>query len=125
MKAPAFFVDATEYLSNEKVMVMSLADEARMFRAINEAAMRGDKAELAKYPFISRFTMNDDEASHRPAIPSPVRRRVLAAGKCALCGSTQKIEVDHILPWSKGGTHEEVNLQCLCKPCNRKKSNKL
>lgn len=33
-----------------------------------------------------------------------------------------KMEVDHILPWSKGGSDELYNLQPLCKPCNRSKS---
>ncbi len=124
-KAPVFFFDATEYLSSERVALMTLAEEGAMIRAINEAAMRGDTKALAKYSFIGRFTMNDPEASHRPAIPAPVRRRVLAAGKCVLCGSSYRMEVDHIIPWSKGGTHDEANLQVLCMPCNRKKSNKL
>lgn len=34
-----------------------------------------------------------------------------------------KWEVDHIVPHSKGGTHEIDNLQIMCIPCNRKKSN--
>lgn len=124
-KAPAFQFYAADYLADEAVTCMTLAEEGAMIRAINKAAMDGDKTFLAKYPFLGRLTMNDPDASHRPAIPAPVRRRVLAAGICALCGSTEKLEVDHITPWSKGGTHAEANLQALCKPCNRKKSNKL
>lgn len=34
-----------------------------------------------------------------------------------------KMEVDHIRPWSQGGSDELFNLQPLCKPCNRNKSN--
>lgn len=34
-----------------------------------------------------------------------------------------KMEVDHILPWSRGGTDTLDNLQPLCKPCNRAKGN--
>jgi hypothetical protein len=33
-----------------------------------------------------------------------------------------KMEVDHIRPWSQGGSDELYNLQPLCKPCNRRKS---
>ena len=44
---------------------------------------------------------------------------------CAYCGSRGGIlEVDHIHPVSKGGSHEDVNLTTACLPCNRSKSNK-
>lgn len=49
--------------------------------------------------------------------------------KCVICGATAsegaKLEVDHIVPISKGGKTELTNLQTLCKSCNRGKSNKL
>ena len=48
-------------------------------------------------------------------------------GKCPICGLTFKIEemeADHIIPWSKGGHTDVDNCQCLCKKCNREKSNK-
>ena len=30
--------------------------------------------------------------------------------------------VDHILPKSQGGTDDESNLQCICKPCHNRKT---
>ena len=33
------------------------------------------------------------------------------------------IEIDHIIPRSKGGTNDPKNLQCLCVYCNRSKGN--
>lgn len=33
-----------------------------------------------------------------------------------------KMEGDHIIPWSQGGKTTDDNLQMLCKPCNRSKS---
>lgn len=59
--------------------------------------------------------------------------------QCALCNKLYKdgkiseeatffydteLEMDHIIPWSKGGKTELSNAQLLCKPCNIKKSNK-
>ena len=47
---------------------------------------------------------------------------------CARCRKRLKkseVEVDHIWPQSKGGPDHHFNLQSLCGPCNRKKSNKV
>ena len=55
--------------------------------------------------------------------------------RCASCGNWcgrpgwygvyipdhMKMEVDHIKPWSHGGTDDLWNLQPMCKPCNRAK----
>ena len=57
----------------------------------------------------------------RPYIPTRVRRRVLDRGPCVTCGITDDIQVDHIVPWSCGGSDDESNLQPMCGPCNRRK----
>lgn len=67
-----------------------------------------------------------------------VRRRGMGGYwyRCSFCGKWcgrpgreqayipdhMKMEVDHIRPWSQGGTDEVWNLQAACKPCNRNKS---
>ncbi|GBE55828.1 AP-4-A phosphorylase [archaeon BMS3Bbin16] len=48
-------------------------------------------------------------------------------GRCELCGVTKKerpLDVDHIIPRSKGGKNKLSNLQVLCSKCNRTKGNK-
>ncbi len=46
---------------------------------------------------------------------------------CVHCGKKFRkgsIEIDHIIPRSKGGSNRPENLQCLCVHCNRSKGNK-
>lgn len=45
--------------------------------------------------------------------------------KCAYCGFAGKLEKDHRIPVSLGGSDMAVNLQGLCKPCNGSKSAKI
>lgn len=45
-----------------------------------------------------------------------------AGGERACIQDYEKMEVDHIRPWSQGGSDSLYNLQPLCKPCNRTKS---
>ena len=43
---------------------------------------------------------------------------------CQICGRILKedeIQIDHIIPFSKGGPTEESNLRVLCVDCNRKR----
>jgi hypothetical protein len=44
-------------------------------------------------------------------------------GICKCCGSSSTLEYDHIIPYSCGGNSTASNIQLLCKPCNRSKSN--
>lgn len=43
-------------------------------------------------------------------------------GKCSYCGE-KAVEIDHIVPRSKGGTDSVNNLTASCRACNEKKSN--
>jgi len=46
-------------------------------------------------------------------------------GKCTQCGSNKKLELDHIIPHSKGGSNSYRNIQLLCQECNREKSDSI
>jgi 5-methylcytosine-specific restriction endonuclease McrA len=41
---------------------------------------------------------------------------------CRYCGSQKNLEIDHIVPLSKGGGDALKNLQFLCPSCNRRKN---
>lgn len=45
--------------------------------------------------------------------------------KCANCGCSGKLELDHIYPLSKGGAHCVSNIQPLCRSCNASKGAKI
>ena len=62
-------------------------------------------------------------------IPGSVRYKVLlrAKNRCENCGISKDekaLEVDHIIPRTKGGKDELSNFQALCYTCNSQKSNK-
>lgn len=63
----------------------------------------------------------------RAHIPRDIVDAVYARdkGKCAWCGSTTNLQIDHIIPHSKGGADTLENLQILCQRCNLEKSNKI
>lgn len=56
-------------------------------------------------------------------ISDAVRAEVMArdGGKCTACGDKENLEIDHVVPVSKGGESVKENLQVLCRPCNRRK----
>ena len=45
--------------------------------------------------------------------------------KCAICGSTENLTEDHIVPLSRGGSDYIENIQPLCSRCNASKNNKV
>lgn len=68
----------------------------------------------------------------RPGQLDPqVRKAVLLRDRytCRWCGSNPRtlicdgFEVDHIVPWSAGGTNATDNLRTLCAECNQERSN--
>jgi 5-methylcytosine-specific restriction endonuclease McrA len=71
------------------------------------------------------YSLSPDENKgyKRPSIPEETRIEVWRRdeGKCARCGSNEKLEYDHIIPISKGGSNTARNIELLCEKCNRSK----
>lgn len=41
--------------------------------------------------------------------------------RCAYCGTTRDLGLDHVVPTSRGGSHRLFNLVLACGPCNASK----
>lgn len=55
-----------------------------------------------------------------------LRNQVLSQEpRCRVCGDTEELEVDHIVPTSRGGGDERENLQVLCRKHNAEKGGML
>ncbi len=64
---------------------------------------------------------------HTRHIPQWVKVQVAArdGARCVRCASTENIQFDHLIPFSRGGSSTDPNnIQLLCGRCNRLKSNR-
>ena len=57
-------------------------------------------------------------------MPNDMRNKVLARDghRCTECGSSIRLEVDHIWPVHQGGRHTPTNLRTLCHACHASKT---
>lgn len=98
-------------------------------RKINKEKSRQLKTQVRKELIEEGVlsNLNESDLNRREQIPQDVLDRVWNrdGGKCVICGSQEKIEFDHIIPFSKGGSNTYRNIQILCENCNREKSNKI
>lgn len=90
-----------------------------------------------KFKLVAVESVSDESAAeevssplfeHSRIIPTNVKLEVWArdGGKCVICGATNELHFDHILPFSKGGTSLKTeNVQLLCARHNLSKSSKI
>lgn len=66
-------------------------------------------------------------APSRRHIPERLRTAVYERDgyACVECGDTERLSLDHIYPYSLGGTDDLDNLQTLCRSCNSTKGAKV
>ena len=91
---------------------------------IKHAVLRHDKRFTRLRREIEAFeNLDRTDVGRRERLPDAVRLFVWQRdqGKCVKCGSTAKLEFDHIIPLAKGGSNTERNIQLLCELCNRTK----
>jgi 5-methylcytosine-specific restriction endonuclease McrA len=52
-------------------------------------------------------------------------RQKLAYPACAACGTTSRLEADHIIPPKLGGSDDPSNIRTLCATCNKRKGDRI
>jgi hypothetical protein len=91
---------------------------------IKHAVLRREKGFRRMRREVEAFERLDAaNEARRERIPDTVRLFVWQRddGKCVTCGSRDKLEFDHIIPFADGGSSTERNVQLLCESCNRSK----
>lgn len=100
-------------MSDEPTPIVDLFQAAA---DIADAMASAPRAEVVR-------TRLDEE---REPIPDLVRYAVLRRDRfrCVWCGDRRMLQMDHIVPWSAGGSDDIDNLRTLCQDCNERRSNR-
>jgi hypothetical protein len=124
-----------EYFKNKEIVLENELKETLRQELLQEHKAKLEKQKInqlkeqIKNEMLQNGLISDDEEDikNREAIPQDIQDKVWNrdGGKCIKCGSNEKLEFDHIIPFSKGGANTYRNLQLLCEKCNRQKSNKI
>lgn len=114
-----------EVLSTLTILLQTSVDENDKYKVF--------ECTILEWTLIHYASSAIDRINHSGVASAPTKRThisdvvrfdVLASGKCAFCDSAENLQVDHIIPLSKGGTNERSNLQALCEYCNKVKNSK-
>lgn len=93
-----------------RIAVLMEDDDVTSASGIYEYLLSGDERHLSIRAFLPKMARAAFERQK---------------GVCPKCGGTfafDKMQADHITPWSKGGRTVAENCQMLCADCNRRKS---
>ena len=101
-------------------------EKAEIASKLKEKQRRRELEEQVRMELIDSGELFGDQPK-RPPIPREVVDAVYRrdGARCVYCGSTENLQLDHIIPFSKGGATSLENLQLLCQKCNLEKSNKI
>lgn len=110
----------------ERMKVAAEREKAEIAAKLKEQQRRRELEKQVRQDLIDSGELFGDQTK-RPRIPREVVDAVYKrdGGRCQECGATEDLQLDHIIPFSKGGATTVENLQLLCGKCNRAKSNKI
>lgn len=116
----------SEYL-HESTLSRPFANSNRRPKKVSPPD-KPDQKEAARREAQRKKERQQRPVSLRPPLPSGLRIQVLMRDKyqCRYCGSLKgPFHVDHVQPWSKGGTDTDDNLVTACIRCNLRKGSKV
>lgn len=110
----------------ERMKAAAEREKAEIAAKLKEQQRRRELEKQVRLDLIDSGELFGDQTK-RPRIPREVVDAVYKrdGGRCQECGTTEDLQLDHIIPFSKGGATTVENLQLLCGKCNRAKSNKI
>jgi HNH endonuclease len=93
-----------------------------LFHLVDSWLESDGKRQVCKFKLVA---VGGKDEEPPPILPPRLRRSIPRAikiavwqrdgGKCVICGGTNKLHFDHIVPYSKGGTSVDAeNIQLLC-----------
>ena len=123
----AFGLNYDEFLSLSSKAALDSLERSDDWIKIDTYITVNNYRKWEKEKGSSSYLDSSEESSKNRHISQSVKDDVWNrdGGVCVQCGSNQNIEFDHIIPHSKGGSNTYRNIQLLCEPCNRSKSDKI
>jgi hypothetical protein len=109
-----------EVSSLGSALATTMRDEFNSVFAVAEEPALGEARPIQR---SSAPTRDGRPVGVREAIPEGVRHEVWRRdqGRCVDCGSRERLEYDHIIPISRGGSNTARNIELRCEACNRRK----
>ena len=116
--------EAEEIERQERILKAQEREKAEIARKVKERHRKRELEKIVTQELIDSGELFGEQPK-RPPIPREVVDAVYKrdGGRCVYCGSTENLQLDHIIPFSKGGATTLENLQLLCQKCNLGKSN--
>ena len=138
-------IKVEKFVSDSSTKQKILNDQVTPYFMMTYTSPQGRSSKTSLFEFNSKkikklktyvekiISQKKTVASQRQAMTPQLREFILRRDNwtCQKCGNSQfkepnlLLEVDHIIPISRGGKTEPSNLQTLCWKCNRSKSDKI
>lgn len=108
------------YLQDESVSLLKTICKTKVFYEDDIEFAKELSIKNNRGYYINKDFWDAKVRVERARVSKKMRLSILSRDhyRCKYCGSTLNLEIDHIIPISKGGKSEYNNLQTLCHRCN-------